>query len=240
MADSITRDELLKEYIENPKGTVQSASRALGCSPTTFLRALALQQLQPKLKTRSWHRSTRFPQLNDAVWLAAQLETKTMNQVAVELGTTNGNVADHAYRSGVRERGADRGESVKKALLLRYPEGQSGKNAKNWRGGRRKTGGGHIYLYAPEHPFASDGGYVMEHRLIMEQFIGRMLTPDEVIHHKNGIKDDNRLENLELTTKAEHLKTHFEAVAKLHEANEENARLRAELDALKRQQKTQG
>lgn len=69
---------------------------------------------------------------------------------------------------------------------------------------RQKTSKGYVIVRMPSHPCASKGGYVMEHRLVVEANIGRHLSKDEVVHHINGKKDDNRIENLELMTKEQH------------------------------------
>lgn len=68
----------------------------------------------------------------------------------------------------------------------------------NWKGGVNKHASGYLKELARGHPFADKNGYVMQHRLVMERHLGRTLGPKERIHHKNGIRDDNRLENLEL------------------------------------------
>lgn len=67
-----------------------------------------------------------------------------------------------------------------------------------------RTTKGYIIVRRPGHPMATRQGYVMEHRLVMAEALGRLLTPDEVVHHKNGIKTDNRLENLEVMSKSSH------------------------------------
>lgn len=69
----------------------------------------------------------------------------------------------------------------------------------SWKGGRIVQDG-YVLVYRPEHPRAKKNGYVREHTVIMEESIDRYLIKGEEVHHINGVKDDNRLENLELWT----------------------------------------
>jgi len=74
----------------------------------------------------------------------------------------------------------------------------------SWKGGRLKTKEGYIRIRLPNKR-------VMEHRLVMEKHLGRKLKPfpAEIIHHKNGRKDDNRIENLQLVTFQTHMGSVF-------------------------------
>lgn len=67
-----------------------------------------------------------------------------------------------------------------------------------WKGGKRIDKTGYVQIRRPEHPHAMVGGYMLEHRLVMESMIGRFLSTSETVHHKNGDRADNRPDNLEL------------------------------------------
>ncbi|AHC18869.1 HNH endonuclease signature motif containing protein [Paenibacillus polymyxa] len=75
--------------------------------------------------------------------------------------------------------------------------------------GKKRTRKGYIACCVKSHPFAGKDGYVFEHRLVVEQFTGHYLTAEYDVHHINGVKDNNRIENLEVLAHAEHtIKTH--------------------------------
>ena len=79
---------------------------------------------------------------------------------------------------------------------------QSGKDNPNWKGGRTYLKNGYVMIRAPQdHPRRGRGGYIFEHILVIEEKLGRYLTVGETIHHKNGVKGDKRIENLELWVK---------------------------------------
>ena len=82
------------------------------------------------------------------------------------------------------------------------------KNHWNWKGGIRRTFYGYIYLLMPDHPKANSRGYVQRSHLVAEEMLGRYLYPNEMTHHKNSIKDDDRPENIEITTQSKHVSSH--------------------------------
>lgn len=82
----------------------------------------------------------------------------------------------------------------KKCANILKKQCRKGTGNPKWRGGTTYRHG-YKYLYAPNHPNARDN-YVREHRIVVEKYLGRYLTDKEVVHHINGIRDDNRPENL--------------------------------------------
>ena len=121
-----------------------------------------------------------------------------------------------------------------------------GVNSTNWKGGRKHDGQGYyaIRVYPGDFFFTMAGkkGYVPEHRLVMAKHLNRCLLSWEVVHHKNGVKTDNRIENLQLLpAKKYHLvdTSMKSAIAKLQKRvtllEAENVLLREQINELQRQ-----
>ena len=89
-----------------------------------------------------------------------------------------------------------------KAACEANPGRYKGEKGGNWKGGRRIDNRGYVLIWKPDHPTRRGKikPYMQEHRFVMESVLGRILEPHERVHHKNGIKHDNRPENLEMWT----------------------------------------
>lgn len=90
--------------------------------------------------------------------------------------------------------------------------GRAGVQNGNWKGGRFTRSDGYVAVGIVTGGFR---GYRLEHDLVMEEHIGRQLLPGENVHHKNEIRADNRLDNLELTTASRHIREHHASQKKL-------------------------
>ena len=111
-----------------------------------------------------------------------------------------------------------------------------GKDNHLWKGGRKKNGNGYTLIWSSSASMFSAmrdcNSYILEHRLVMAKHLCRCLEPWEIVHHKNHIKTDNRIENLELLKISDHnIITILE---------KENKRLKKEIKKLKLEQKANG
>lgn len=88
-----------------------------------------------------------------------------------------------------------------------------------WRGGRHVTVGGYVQIVVPVDDsmicMADSRGRIFEHRLVMARHLGRLLLTEEQVHHRNGNKQDNRVENLELLSLEEHAAAHHAEIRTL-------------------------
>jgi len=125
-------------------------------------------------------------------WLYDQYFNKKLSFKSIGnlCGRTDRTVAHFFYKFGFKSRPSP----------FLNPEKCKGSNHPNWRGGRIYNTYGYILSHHPEpHDYKGKNQcHVLEHVLIMEKKLGRKLKHPEIVHHKNGILDDNREENLQL------------------------------------------
>ena len=78
-----------------------------------------------------------------------------------------------------------------------------------WKIKKTVSKGDYTYAVVTEHPRCTINGYVLEHRVVMENYLGRLLCQDEVVHHIDHNKKNNDIENLELYIRTEHTREHM-------------------------------
>ena len=122
-------------------------------------------------------------EMNSEKVLKMYEEGYSLSEIGDEVGTTRCTVKRFLRRKGVTKE---------------FPTTKEGERHYAWKG-RRIDKDGYVLIHVKGHPNArKHTPYILEHRLVMEEFLGRFLAPDEVVHHISGVKDDNRIENLQL------------------------------------------
>jgi len=86
----------------------------------------------------------------------------------------------------------------------------TGRKSNHWNGGKSITVAGYVLVWQPNHPkcIGNKRNYIFEHQLVMEKFLGRYLKSEERIHHKDHDRQNNKIENLQLTNNVDHGKLH--------------------------------
>jgi hypothetical protein len=100
-----------------------------------------------------------------------------------------------------------------RAKLSAYASSRTGTKSPQWKGGFTKDSLGYI---------RNNVALKYEHRRVMENHLGRELLPDEIVHHKDGNKENNRIENLEVMSRADHVKHHMTELLAGRGINEDN------------------
>jgi HNH endonuclease len=117
-------------------------------------------------------------------------EGLTLQEMAARIGTTRHRVKEY----------------LDKHNIPWAPVARKGERNGRWKGGRIVDQDGYVLIKHHDHPRRDRHNYVREHRLVMEQVLGRYLQPQEVVHHKDGNKQNNDPANLEVFgTNADHL-----------------------------------
>lgn len=128
-------------------------------------------------------------------------EGKTQREIANVVGCSL-----KPIQTAMKNFGIDSRKSIKRANV------NLGEFSWSWKGGKSTTKAGYVLVRAEGHPRATKRGfYVFEHIVVMENKLGRYLVDGEVIHHVDGNKKNNSIENLELTSPNEHIEHHRNA-----------------------------
>lgn len=138
------------------------------------------------------------PTYKSKKWLFEQYinKEKSIRKISEEIKISRGVIKKRLESFGIKIRSKGFGK---------------GKFHSRWKGGKFTSSGGYIKIYKPKHPNSNDG-YIFEHVFNMSEFLKRPIKDEERIHHIDGVKNNNSIENLALCTIKTHGKIHYSLV----------------------------
>lgn len=176
-----------------------------------------------EIPPRPYHKRYK-PKYIQSHFLRISQERRTERIRQVKMAGRTKPPADWVVPSGICECGCSQPTAIAKVTNrkrdqyagypMRYVRGHSqsgcarGTTHNSWKGGRTYHKSGYVMLYKPDHHGVNSNGYVPEHRYVYETSRGVKLPSNVHVHHINGIRDDNRPENLIATTRSEHKRVH--------------------------------
>lgn len=199
--DSFSKEKILKLYIDKRMPLSKIAIK-FDVSHKTMKKFFETNGINVKgrVSGNKW--------LADKDWLREQYASGcSVQKIATMANASRGNVYSALKYANIPIR------NISEGIRISHPN-RSGENSSRWKGGKRITGqnGRYLEVKRPNHPNANADGYILEQRLVMSEHLGRPLTQDEIIHHRDGDGHNNDINNLELTTKKKHFNNHFDAV----------------------------
>lgn len=177
-SSKFTKEDLLRLYHQERKSTPEIA-KICHCSKGLVWQAMKAWNI-PR-RTRAEAKKIKGPRLYNKEELRRLYweEGKNTWKIAAILGKRPHAIWDACQRWGI--------PTNRKRAIKPY-----------------HTKEGYLMIYRPDALSAQKEGYIPEHRFVMQEHLGRVLLPSEQVHHINGIRDDNRIENLRLVSRADH------------------------------------
>lgn len=197
----ISYDTLHELYIEKKK-TQKEISDLLGVTIKTVQKYMGLHQIIGRDVNKENSLLTKLnlndEQFKNMLLYSYVFQKNSINKISRRLNVSARTIRKYLIKYDIPLR--NHNDSNKAS--------NSGKNNHKWNGGITTHPDGYTLVKNREHPHSDPRGYVYEHRLVMEEFLGRFLTSEEYVHHLNEDKTDNRIENLTILSPAEHTKMH--------------------------------
>lgn len=198
IASILTKDFLQREYVENRR-YIKDISLEVGCSLNTVRNYLI--KFGIPIESRYENRKTFSGSLNPAREVLTKeylieeycIKNRSLTNIAREMNCATSLVREMLIKHGIS--------------ITRKESSYCGEENNFFSGGITEDNG-YLVIRMPYHRLANNRGYVRLHVILAEYFFGVEIQKDEIVHHKNEDKQDNRKDNLQIMKKKDHDRLH--------------------------------